>query len=122
MHLNEFPFLTTVSRDIHCGAALVVDNLTCSVLEEGLKNMVRGHKLRGFNVVVIMLDKQFKSIKDRSRVGVPINLVSRGEHALVIERFHRVIQERCRCYYAMVPFDYLPRQMVVHLMKIVIFM
>ena len=55
--------------------------------------MVRCNDIRGFNVVVIMLDDQFKSIKDRNRVAVPINLVRWGENAPVIERFHRVIEE-----------------------------
>ena len=38
-----------------------------------------------------------------------------------IERYHRVIKEQCRCYYAIVPFDSLPRIMVVHLMITVVF-
>ena len=33
-----------------------------------------------------------------------------------IERWHRTIKERSRCYYAMIPFKYLPRRMAVELM------
>ena len=32
-----------------------------------------------------------------------------------------MIKERCRCYYAMVPFHSLPRMMIVHLIMTVIF-
>ena len=47
--------------------------------------------------------------------------MSRGEYISKVERFHEVIKERCRCYFAMLPFDNLPRMMVVHLMKTVMF-
>ena len=67
------------------------------------------------------IDMQFKPLKDRNRVGVAFNLVSKEEHVATIERYHRVIKERCRCYCAMLPFKYLPRQMVVGFMKTVVF-
>ena len=67
------------------------------------------------------MDIQFKCVKDRNQLGVMINLVSRGEHVKLIERYHRLIEERCRCYYAMLPYDSLPRMMVVHLLITVVF-
>ena len=75
MHVNDIPFLTSVSHDMHYGTSLAVDNLTAPVLERGLRNAVRKYNIRGFNVVVIILDTQFKSLKERNKVGVPINLV-----------------------------------------------
>ena len=72
--------------------------------------------MRRFYVTVICLDLQFKPVKDRKNLDVPINLVSKAEHVSKIERFHRVLKERARCYYAMLPFSTLPRMMAVHLM------
>ena len=68
-----------------------------------------------------MVDIQFKSIKDRGTLTATVNVVGKGEHVPAIERFIRVIKERCRCYYAMLPFDVLPRIMVIHLLTTVMF-
>ena len=38
-----------------------------------------------------------------------------------IEQYHRVIEERARCYYEILPFNSLPMMMVVHLMITVAF-
>ena len=121
MHLNDVPFLISVSHDFRCGTAGAVDNLKCHILESELSNVVRCYRVREFNVVLITVDIQFKSLKDRNKIGVKFNVVSKGEHAPIIERFHRLIEEQCRCYYAMLLFEYLPRQMVVGLMTTVMF-
>ena len=49
------------------------------------------------------------------------NVVSKGEHVKQIERFHRVLEERAQCYYAMLPFKSLPKMMVVQLLLTVCF-
>lgn len=121
MCANDVPFLTSISHDAHYGTACAVKNMTCPALEHELRKIVRSYGVRGFSIVVMHADKQFSSLKDRNNVGVPFNIVSKGEHAPVIERYHRVLEERARCYYAMVPYDSLPRQMVVELMKTVAF-
>ena len=82
---------------------------------------MRSYGIRGFTVGVMFLDIQFKCVKDRNQLGVMVVIVSRGEHVNAIERFHRVIEERCRCYHDMVPFDSLPRVMAVHLLFTVMF-
>ena len=64
---------------------------------------------------------QFKRLKDRNKLGVPVNVVSRGENSKQIERCHRLVEERGKFYCAMTPFDTLPRMMVVHLMITVMF-
>jgi hypothetical protein len=68
-----------------------------------------------------LVDIQFKALKDRGMLDAIVNDVGKGEHAPMIERFIRVIKQRCRCYYAMLPFDNLPRIMVIHLLKTVMF-
>lgn len=108
LHVNDALFLTSVSHDILHGTADAVDNLKCSTLEINLQNVVRCYAAHSFYAVLIHLDIQFKSLKDHTIVGVKLNVVIRGENAPIIERFHRLVQERCRCYYAMLPFNYLP--------------
>ena len=121
MHTNDVTFLTSVSKEIHYRTILAVDNLEVETLERGLKNVVRAYSIRDFHVILILVDIQFKVLKDRNKVGMPINTVSKGEHVTKMERFHRVVEERARCYYTMLPFDYLPRIMVIHLMITICF-
>ena len=121
LHVNDVPFLTSMSNHLHYGTANAVDNMTAPTLEAGVKNIIRSYAVRGFGVGVIFLDIQFKCVKDRNMLEIPVVIVSRREHVKMIERFHRVIEERCRCYYAMLPFDSLPRMMVVHLLITVVF-
>merc|ERR1712157_208035 len=87
----------------------------------GILSVFSLYSTGGFNVVMIHVDNQFKVLKDRKKLGVAVNVVGRGEHVPEIERVNRVIKERCRCYFAMVPFKSLPRIMVIHLMMTVVF-
>ena len=64
---------------------------------------------------------KFKALKDRNLFCVAINTVSRDEHEKKIERCHRMIKNRSRCCCAMVPFDFLPRMMLMNLLKTVVF-
>ena len=70
----------------------------------------------------IFVDLQFKAIKDQGNIEEAIiNIVSRDEHVEDIERFIRVLKERARCYWAMLPFAKIPKRMVVHIMLTVSF-
>ena len=113
---NDVTCLASVSEHVHYGTVLAVDNLQIETLKPGLTNVVHCYSVRRFNAVIMLVDMYFKTLKYRNRVGVLINLVSRGECVPKIERFHRVLKESARCYNVMIQFYYLPRMMVVHLM------
>ena len=66
-HVNEVPFLTSLSNHMHYGSANAVHNMKADALEDGLKNLVRCYAIRCFTVVVILVDMQFKSLKDRKK-------------------------------------------------------
>eukprot|EP00536_Pseudo-nitzschia_multiseries_P014135 jgi/Psemu1/37685/gm1.37685_g len=63
------------------------------------------------------LYKQFEGLVNTLvKTRVEVNMVSRDEHVPEIKRFIRVIKERARASYAMLPFDKIPRKMVVSLL------
>ena len=121
LHVNKIPFLMSISKDIHYGTVDALDDMKIPTLEKTINKIFRLYRLRGFNVVTIHVDIQFKSIRDRKILTVHVNVVSRGEHVPEAERFIRVIKERARCYYAMLPYGRLPRMMVIHMLKTVVF-
>ena len=119
--LNDVPFLVSTPENIHCGTGVALPNMKCMSLELELKNVARSFAVISFQVIVICVDIQFKVLKHRNLFGVETNAASRDEHVPKIERRHRVIKERARCYCAMLPCNYFPRMMVTNLVKIIMF-
>jgi len=121
MYVNNMPFLTSISKYMHYRAIRAVDNLECAILESDLENVVHYYVVRGFNMVLIVVNNQFRWLKDQNKVGMKINLVSKDEHAKLIKQFHRVLEEWACYYYTIVPFDTLSYRIVVELMTTVVF-
>ena len=86
IHLNDLPFLTSISEGIHYGTVGAADNLKCATLENELKIVISDHYFRGFRAEVVQEDVQFKALKDMNLVGVAINKLSRDEHVKNIEK------------------------------------
>ena len=60
-------------------------------------------------------------MRDRNRIGVTVNVVSKAEYVKPIERFHCLLEERERYSYAILPFLLLPKIIVAELIVIVSF-
>ena len=82
MHVNSVPFLTLVSEYIYYIIVNTIDNMEIDTLEFELKNVVRVYAIRGFNVVVILVDIQFKALKDHNKVGILISIASSSEYVI----------------------------------------
>ena len=121
LHVNQIPFLVSVSKNIHYGTIKALDSMKIPIMEDEIKCVNRMYEVRGFHVKYILVDIQFKAIKDRGQLTACVNVVAKGEHVPEIEHFNRVIKERTRCYYAMLPFKTLPRIMIIHLLVTVMF-
>ena len=68
------------------------------------------------------MDIQFECLKLRiTQHNVSVNVVFRDEHISEIERSIQVIKERCRASIAMLPFEQFLRQLIVGLLKAVVF-
>ena len=118
MHVNRILFLVSVSKHIHYGTAQALESMKIPKMEMVIKSIISSYKVRGFHVAILHVDIQFKAIRDRKLLGdVTTNVVSRGEHVPEIERLNRVLKERARCYFAMLPYKTMPRMMVIHKFK-----
>ena len=63
------------------------------------------------------MDVKFKVLRDRNFAGVSMNISSESKHTTKMERFHKVIQETCVCYCAMVQFASILWIMLVQIAK-----
>ena len=80
LHINDIPFLTSISNYIHYSTANTGSNMKANTLELGLQNIVRFCAICRFNIVIILVDIQFKSLKNRNKISVMINIMSKGEY------------------------------------------
>jgi hypothetical protein len=97
MHVNKVPLLVSISEHIHYGTIRALDSMKISILEDEIKHIIRMYSVRGFNIKYVLVDIQFKAIKDRGHLDKIVNVVGRGEHAPTIERFIRGSGECGRC-------------------------
>ena len=75
MHLNDISFLISISEYIYYGIADTADIITYKKLEVELKNVIGSYFLRAFKIILIILDIQFKALKDKNALGVLIIVV-----------------------------------------------
>ena len=104
MHVIDVPFFRSISHDVYCSTVGEVDNLKCPSLDHEIQKVIRSYSVRGFSIVLIAVDIEFKSLKDRNQAGMKFNVVSKEEHAPTIDIYHRVIEERFHLCCAMFPF------------------
>ena len=94
MFVNQVALLITVFRKIHYGTIHGLTSMKILVLEIAIKNIVKSYAVKGIMVKFVLVNLQFKVIKDRNNIdGVNINVVFRDEHVEDIERFICLIKE-----------------------------
>ena len=120
MFINKNPVLVTVSRHLHYSTGQVLRSTKMDDLEENLIKVMKGYQYRGFVIKLLLVDKQFSGLKHQF-AGVTVNLVIQDEHVPEVERLKRTINERCRCYFVLIPFKKIPHRMAIELVYTCIF-
>jgi len=114
MFVNKIPFIITISRYIKSITIEVLPNRQVKTLSKILKNVTSMYERRGFLVASVLGDYEFEPL----RSDFPqLNTTSADEHVPEAERCIRTIKERTRSTYTMLPFTYIPRLVLVHLVK-----
>ena len=68
----------------------------------------------------MLVDQQFEGLQRRMS-NVNINAFSMQEHVPEVERLIRTIKEQAQATYANIPFDKIPQQMVVEMLRCIVF-
>ena len=121
LHINGIPFMATISRAIHYATAAALPTMTHKDLQSALTQVIKSYRRRGFTVKHVFVDIQFEGLCDRMKDITNINVVSKQEHVPEMERFIRVIKERARSTFAMLPFERIPKKMLVAMVSNIIF-
>ena len=97
LHVNNIPFLGSVSKNIHYITFGALHSMKIPVMEKIIETIIRLYAVRGFHISLIHVDIQFKAIKDRKRIHTAVNIVSKGEHVPEIELMNCVVKEHAQC-------------------------
>ena len=118
MFVNKIPFVTTISRHVKFKTVQVIQKRTKSQLSECIKNVVAIYTQCGFKVNHALLDGEFVPLRtDLLNMGIVANFTTQNEHVPEIKRQHRVIKELARACCSTLPFEVLPRLLLVEMVK-----
>ncbi len=116
MFVNGLPFLVTSSRGISFLVTIeYLKSRTAKRLVHTLERVFRIYGTAGFIMQTALMDMEFKKLKDKLP-NVILNTTAAQEHVGEIERKIRVVKERARCTTSILPYNVLPKIMIIELM------
>ena len=115
MFLNGLLFLVTSSRGISLVTIEYLKSRTAKRLVHTLERVFRIYGTAGFMVQTALMDMEFEKLKDKLP-NVILNTTAAQEHVGEIERKIRVVKERARCTTSILPYNILPKIMIIELM------
>ena len=107
MFVCGFPFLVTYSRSIKYNTAEFIPTRTAEQLAKCLMQVVYGYARGGFVVNIMLMDMEFKKIKELLHM-VEVNTTAAREHVTYIEHQIRTIKEHVRSVTSEFPFNPVP--------------
>jgi hypothetical protein len=113
MFVNAVPFLVAISTDLKIGHAVPVTSMHDTEVSQALKCIVARYDWRGFSVKQVRADEEFYKLQ--GLVNVDFDLAATDDHEPSIERFIRNVKNSRRSQYNMLPFRYVPKAVVRHL-------
>jgi hypothetical protein len=120
--VNNIPFFVTYSLHICFPLVTHMQNQKAITIFKALKSIHTYYLQRGFQIVFIEGDGEFKPLEDGMSElygGPALNLISANKHVPKVERKIRVIKERSRAVIYSKPFNLIPLLMQIHLVLFV---
>jgi hypothetical protein len=115
MFVNGLPFLVTSSRGLSLVTIEYLPSRTVKRLVHTIQRVFRIYGTARFVVQVAMMDMQFEKLRDMLP-NVTLNTTAAREHVGEIKQKIRVIKERGRGMINMLPYETMPKIMVIELM------
>jgi hypothetical protein len=116
--VNKIPFFLTLSCKICFTAINHLADRTAPQIFMAFKEIYQYHLQRGFCITMVHVDGEFAPLKVliESLPGGPmVNLASPNEHVLEIERQIQVVKERSRAARHSLPFQGIPKLLMIHI-------
>jgi hypothetical protein len=115
MYVNKIPFLVTISKSIKFGTVTHLQNKSVATLNNAIDRICGLYAARSFRVILIKADHEFDACRAHlESQGVTLNVTAEDEHVPEAERYIRTIKERSRGIYNLLPFQHLPRRLLLN--------
>ena len=124
LYVNGIPFVTSVSRHIYFTTVEAVHNSQATTLVKCIRGIVGLYHKRGLQVTTMIADNQFDCLTEPLAAltpGIEYIPLSKGEHEKFVERNNRFVKERCRCAFAEMPYQRIPKRMTIRLVYTTVF-
>lgn len=122
MFVNKIPFFVTISRNIKFTTIQHLENRTKTSLCAALKCVYDIYKRSGFSISTVLADGEFNQLEIFCiELGLTLKTTAANEHVPDIERQLRVIKERARAIRCTLPFDRIPKRVIIEMMSFVVF-
>jgi hypothetical protein len=112
MFVNGLPFMVTSSRGISLITIQFLPSRTAKSLANSITRVLQIYGRAGFVVQTSLMDMEFEKLKDLIP-QLTINTMAAQEHVGEIERRIRVIKERARGTMIVLPYEALPKLMLL---------
>ena len=116
--INNIPFLLSLSWGLRFLPVVVLPNQQIQTIKDRIRSICRLYQRHGFKVESLHADSEFEPIRSKFPV---INTSDADDHQPDIEQAIRTVKDWVRSTYRMLPYKYIPRLMVVHLVQNTIF-
>lgn len=120
---NGIAFFITLSRNIRFTTVTHLPNRTVPEIFKAFRSIFKYYFERGFQVTAVMGDGEFVPLEQHmvDLPGAPkLNLTSPNEHEPYIERHIRVVKERTRSIWNLLPFTHIPQPMLTYMIFYVV--
>ena len=115
-YVQGLPFLHTISRKLKFRTVLPLEKKTKACLLAGILAVLNMYQARGFDVITIHADIQFECLVNEL-LPIRLNLTAHDDHVGEVERSIRTIKERVRADVHSMPFNRLPRLLIIELVR-----
>jgi hypothetical protein len=116
--VNKVLFFITVSCSIKFGMVEMILNRQVKTVKKCMDKVALLYIKRGFRITAILADNEFEPL---CAWYPQLNVCAANEHVPVIKRYIRTVKDRSCSAYRMLPFKYIPRIMLIHLIKNAVF-
>ena len=114
MYVNGIPMLTSIDRSIRFRSLVPLTSRTATEIYRGIDVIFRNYNNSGFHIKTIHADGEFKTLMDEvaDTLSIDMNYTSKEEHVPEAERNNRMIGERIRAAYHLLPYKAIPKVML----------
>ena len=120
MFINKIAFLITISRGLRIGSIHALDNRQVPTIRDSLRAVLQRYQRRGFRIQTILADDEFQPVAALMS-EYAFNLCGADEHVPDVERYIRTTKDTIRSRYNELPFEYIPRSVLIRLAENAIF-